>query len=96
MNKFYFSIPNCHIEIKLKISGLYSSLFFSNKIFTNFPKKIGGGGNRKKPTCLSLVFGWREWTFVCVGRKQEKSRCHLWSPQSEEERERVLLVVSQL
>ena len=49
-NKLYISIPNCRTvnELKLKVSGLYSSLF--KKIFTNFSKNfLWWGENRKEP-----------------------------------------------
>ena len=46
VNKFYISIANCHTVnvMKLKVSGLNSSLF--HKIFANFPQKFGGGNSR--------------------------------------------------
>ena len=49
VNKFYISIPNCHSgnEIKMKGSGLYSSLFLI-KFSLVFQKKIGGGGGVQK------------------------------------------------
>ena len=55
MNKFYISIPNCHTgyEYKLKVSGLYSSLFY--KVFTNFPKNWRWWGSRKKGTFWKLI-----------------------------------------
>ena len=51
VNKFYISIPNCHTvnELKLKVSGLYSSL--CDEVFTNFPEKIlVVGGKQKRAT----------------------------------------------
>ena len=58
MNKFYISISNGHTgnESKLKISGLYSSF---KKIFTNFPKKNGGGGGQKRAQGFDMVFIFR-------------------------------------
>ena len=41
VNKFDISIPNCHIgnELKLEVSGMYSSLY---EIFADFPKNLAG------------------------------------------------------
>ena len=48
MNKFSISIENCHTvnELKLVVSGLYSSLFI--KLPLIFHKNFGGGGKTEE------------------------------------------------
>ena len=67
VNKFYISIYNCHTvnEIKMKVSGLYSSLFYN--IFKNFRKKIGyGKENRKEPTNFTRISLWHKFAVVLI------------------------------
>ena len=56
MNKFHISIPNCHTgnEIKMKVSGSYSSLF-EKRFSLIFQKNFGGGGGTEESRLGSIT-----------------------------------------
>ena len=61
------SILNCHPKYKIENESFWLVLqsFYYN-IFTNFPKKIGGGGTEK--SLARLLFNQTEW-YQSVNKK---------------------------
>ena len=90
MNKVYIWILNCHLEINFKIQGFWFgfSLWYRN-IFTDFPKKGGGGQKRTKMASQHPIFQKKKDSVVRaeknpkLGINDEKKQTNLPGRRSE-------------